>query len=249
MNQYEIIEKIKKALRLARKAGTDGERVAAENAARRMAENNGIALENVTVEDEGVDKTGAGDTGKWTTVTGCEVGFAGVMLWEHFGVKLVTQVSREKGKSRYQYTFFGTRINIEVAKYAFDIMLRESRRAWEEVKTWRGVEGMDKQVFMRGWFCVIHEKLLAHPIRNDAAQFAAEKAKTEKDYEAFKKDIGVKSRKPKMRNEDKITAANRYNALEAGMNVAGRVSLNRPCGGTPTVRPEVGETRFLKGGV
>lgn len=246
MNQDVIIEKIKKALRLARKAGTEGERQAAEAAAKRMAENNGIALDSVSVDDAGVDKTGADDGEKWTTLTGCEVGFAGGLLWTHFGVKMVISSRRERNVSKYRYTFFGTRINIEVAKYAFDIMLRESRRAWNEVKEWRGMGGgIDKQLFMQGWFANIHAKLTANPIRNDVEVFEAEKAKTEEDYKKFKEERGVESKPQKLRKVSEREAAKRYDSLEAGFDAAAKVSLNRPCGGTATVRPEVGETKFL----
>ena len=46
-SQDEIIEKIRNIVRLARRAGTDGERVAAEAAAKRLADKHGIALETL----------------------------------------------------------------------------------------------------------------------------------------------------------------------------------------------------------
>ena len=66
MNQEEIIAKISKVLALAKKAGTDGEKTAALEAAKRLANANGIDLDEV--DDTVVDPSVARADGEATSV-------------------------------------------------------------------------------------------------------------------------------------------------------------------------------------
>lgn len=237
----DIIETIKKALRLAQKAGTEGERVAAEAAAKRLADAHGINLSNVSVTDAEAKATMRGDERLYPR-KGAEVGFACNLIREHFGV-VVMQTYR-RGDRKMRLTFFGVNINIEIAKYVYDILIREFTKAWGEAKGW----GLDKRAFMTGWFKKLDIKLTANPIRNDIDQFRAEAEAAEKKFKEYcdsKRNSGnpVKDKETKMSHKD-------AEALYRGFMEADRVSLRRPCEGRATPSPfTLGHTPALKGGL
>jgi hypothetical protein len=225
-----IVEKIKKAMRLAQKAGTEGERVAAENAAKRLASANGIALESITVEDNEA-KSAMVEGEDWYRLSGCEVGHAVNLIRRHFAVVMML---RQHGR-RVKFTYFGCRLNIEIAKYVYEIVIRESRSAWNRtrkahatkqlvVRAQYGVEMDDlkKGAFMRGFFFALHEKLEKNPIRNDLEQYEAERKSAERKFEEFKSRGGVEETKMRRSPQD-------YSAANAGYAAGKGVSLNRPC--------------------
>lgn len=243
--QDEVIDKIKKALRLARKAGTDGERIAAENAARRLAENNGVSLDEIKVSDSDA-KAKYEKLENRIRRHGVLSGFISTIIREHFGVVIVQEYApRAKRMNLY---FFGTKINIEVAKYVYEILWRETERAWKEAREeltrprigygWmadfakpprREINKL-KYSFLRGWFAVIHDKLTKNPLRNDREQFAEEKKAAEKAFEKFKEQASVTQKQSKSKEVD-------VDALYGGMEKARRVNLSRPCEGSETVYP------------
>lgn len=225
-----IVEKIKKAMRLAQKAGTEGERIAAENAAKRLAASNGIALESITVEDSEA-KSQMVDGEEWYRLSGCEVGHAINLIRNHFAVVMML---RQRGR-RVRFTYFGCRLNIEIAKYVYEIVIRESRSAWnktrkahiakrEMVERLYGerIDDLKKGAFMRGFFFALHEKLERNPIRNDLEQYEAERKSAERKFEEFKARGGVREQNMRKSQED-------ISALNMGYQSAQHVSLNRPC--------------------
>ena len=240
--QDEVIEKIKKAMRLARKAGTDGERAAAEAAAKRLADAHGISLASVEVtecEAKAVRVDGEKD---WTR-TGKECHYASMILRKHFGVIVIQHFRR--GSRKMRLDFIGCRLNIAVAEYVYEILWRESLRAWcaanEAVK--REYDGMllaqglqherdlagrrqrpvllKKDSFMCGWFARIDEKLTAHPLRNDTAQLEAEK-KAAEDF--LERQQGIKNRNFHSDKSDR-------ESMMKGYAEADKVNLSRPCEG------------------
>lgn len=230
-----IIEKIKKCLRLANKAGTEGERVAAEAAARRMAYANGINLSEVDAQGENIGKAVEVKGDKDYIRYGCQVGFAVDIIRRHFGVVIV-QI-QWKRKSRMQFVFLGVNINIEIAKYVYDILIREFNKAFREAKGW----GLDKKSFASGWFRKIDMKLTEHPIRNDLEQFQQEKAAAEDKFKEYKSRNNVQNHVNKTSNKD-------AEALYRGFMAADSVSLNRPCDGRASASPfALGHTAQLKG--
>lgn len=240
-NIDDIIERIKKALRLAQKAGTDGERDAAERAAKRLADTHGIDLSRVKVTDGEAKATMRKEERRYRRV-GAEVGFTVNIIREHFGV-VVMQTYR-RGEDWMHLTFFGVNINIEVSKYVYDILIREVNRAWKEAKGW----GLDKRSFMTGWFAKIDQKLTAHPLRNDTEQFAEEKEAAEREFRKFQLKRAQEGNPVK----DKNTSGSQKSAeaLYRGFMAADKVSLNRPCDGRATPPPfAIGHTPALKGGL
>ena len=240
--QDEVIEKIKKAMRLARKAGTDGERAAAEAAAKRLAERNGISLASIEVtecEAKAVRVDGEKD---WTR-TGKECHYASMILRKHFGVIVIQHFRR--GSRKMKLDFIGSRLNIAVAEYVYEILWRESLRAWceahkavvkeydammeangiEHRRDWAGRRQrpvlLKKDSFMSGWYARIDEKLTAHPLRNDTAQLEAEKQAAE---DLLKRQQGIKDRNFHSDKSDR-------ESMMKGYAEADKVNLSRPCEG------------------
>lgn len=242
-SQDEVIEKIKKAMRLARKAGTDGERAAAEAAARRLAERNGISLESVDyTECDAKAVRIDGDADRWTR-TGKECHYAGMILRKHFGVIVIQHFRR--GSRKMRLDFIGSRLNIAVAEYVYEILWRESLRAWgaahkavkmeydglllaqglEHRRDWSGrirrPTLLKKDSFMVGWFAKIDEKLTAHPLRNDTEQLAAERKAAE---DLLKRQDGVRDKEIRSDSSDQAS-------MSRGYAEADKVNLSRPCEG------------------
>lgn len=234
-----VLDKIKKVMRLAEKAGTDGERIAAENAAKRLATLHGIDLSKVKVAGTSEAKAVQVDGEKRYHRSGVEVGFICHILRKHFGV--IVMQSYRKGSAWMFLTFFGVNINIEIAKYVYDILQRESRRSWLAVRGW----GYNRRSFMTGWFQRIDQKLTEHPLRNDREQFMEERAAAERKFQHFRDQHNEEIK-------DARTRASRADrkALYGGYEAASKVNLARPCEGRATASPfALGHTKQLKGGL
>ncbi len=236
----------------ARRAGTDGERQAAELAARRIADRHGIALESVEVGPD-AGRTVKADEATAGAYRGCEFGMAAWIIREHFAVQVMFCVNR---LGHGHLSWFGTRVNIDVARYAFDIIIRECRkhcraargkheRAWREYRE-KCIEAhlvpcpqkFSKESFMRGWFHVINEKLTAHPLRNDLDAFRAEKRRLEAAFDRYRQSNAVTDVRHRPRRSSAWSVA-------AGMEAAKSVNLSRPCEGrAPAAR--VGRTLMLE---
>ena len=241
-SQDEIIEKIRNIVRLARRAGTDGERVAAENAAKRLADKHGIALE--TLEETAAEiVTDAFVDDGFKTVPYMELGYITNILREHFGIILI-QERRADRKTRL--TWVGTAINVDIAKHVYVVLLRACRKDWGEVRIAKRnakataitsrttsadrhalvqLRNLSQKSFYDGWFTSIHRKLAANPLRNDLEQFAAEKKAAEKKLQEMKEQKNLMEHK-------RSSAQNRVDRLssELGLAAGSRINLNRPCG-------------------
>lgn len=249
MNQDDIIEKIKKCLRLARKAGTEGEKIAAEAAAERMAKANGISLDRVNPDGENVAGAKIEQDTKLWRARGIEIAYIVQIIRDHFGVVMLT--NRWKRSPQCSFTFFGSSLNIDVAKYVFQILWRESDKAWTAARGedrklllesahmvgMRIPKGtrlcrLNKRCFMSGWFMQIDRKLKEHPLRNDIEVYQQEKAEAERKFQEYKDQHQgqVKTNHHTVKQNDK-------NALYAGYMAAAKVNLNRPCEGRETASP------------
>lgn len=235
-----VLDKIKKMVRLANGTSEQGERDAAMRMAKKMADAHGIALDSVDADSPGPGQTLMYTDGRRQRFSGCEYGLAVHILKKHFAVQVIMRI--EGGGGPGHAIFFGCRINIEVAKYAWDIMLRESRKAWNAYRrksslmrmiergyrlpgsAARLVRKPDKGAFMSGWFFRIDQKLTENPIRNDIEQFNAERALMERDFQRYCAHNNVKESKGRKAKQD-------FSAVMAGMSSAEAVSLNRPCEG------------------
>ena len=240
MNVDDIISKIKKAMRLAAKAGTEGERVAAERAAHRLAESSSIDISTLKV-NESESKAVMRDDGETLRHFGAESGFAYQLIRKHFGVIVMEWRDRNSRSSIRRVTFFGVNLNIEVAKYVYVILMREFHKDYKEVKGW----GLDKRSFMTGWFMQIDKKLTEHPLRNDKEQYEAEKEAAERKFKEYQSNPDNNVKMNTVRRDDKDAEA-----LYRGFRSAERVNLSRPCEGSASPSPfSLGHTAQLKGGL
>ena len=236
MDLEGIIAKIKKAIRLAQKAGTEGERVAAERAAHRLAESNGIDISTLKIGDSEA-KAVMKDDGDKLRHYGAESGFAYQLIRKHFGVIVMEWRDKNSTSSIRRVTFFGVNINIEIAKYVYVILMREFHKDYKEVKGW----GLDKRSFMTGWFMQIDKKLTDYPLRNDRDQFEAEKEAAERKFKEYQsKTDNIKMRTINRSNKD-------AESLYRGFRSAEKVNLSRPCEGQASASPfALGHTKQLK---
>ena len=232
MNPEEIIAKIRKVLALAKKAGTDGEKTAALEAAKRLANANGIDLDEV--DDTVVDPSVAMADGEATSVDengGEEMRLSMAILKQHFGVCVaVAEIGAGRHMKR-RMLWFGSRLNIGVAQWVYHILMRESRKAWESVK---GM-GLKRDMFMHGWFSRIHELLTLHPIRNDLDVLEQERKEAERAMEGFKQknDGQERGRLRKGNDEDGKSVIEGYDRAKS-------VILSRPVNGEETSKnPEI----------
>ena len=236
MNNIDnIIERIKKAVRLANKTTEAGERDTAMRLARQLAERNGVAFEDILENNHDAGRQ-VQESSEWEHGHGVIDGHACVIIRNHFGVVVMLHA---RGVMR-KYTYFGNSLNIGIAKYVNEILHREAQKAWREVKKeteWELGFEVDKKSFMRGWFFRIHKKLTEHPIRNDLDQFEAERKAAEEQFKRYSDDHNV-------RNSNIAGAGKRADdaSLYHGSMLADRVSLNRPCeaGGTGAGVAQVG---------
>lgn len=230
MNIDAVIEKIKKAVRLARGTTEAGERDAALRLARALAEKNGLAFDDIDAEAVSNAAVIVNDS-KHSRLLGREVTYAIAIIKAHFGVYMVENVWKD---GRASFTWFGTKINIDIARYVFHILIRESRNGWKEArKVVKKISVPDanlKDSFMRGFFSTIWQRLSRAPLRNDREQFLAEQKSAEKKYDEFLQNNAVKDRKRRGTNSDKPADGA---AIMMGVEAGEQVSLARPCGNAP----------------
>ena len=227
----EAIAKIRKIMSLVRKAATEGEREAALQAASRLAQCHNLHLEDFSDSDIGIAETVVLYDSKFKTNNmGIEVRLATEVLYRHFGVVVFWQIRKEGLKKRTSLSWVGNRLNIGVAKYAFEIMLRECRKHWRECQGW----WFKRVHFMRGWFYTIEKKLEEHPLRNDTDVFNKETEEARKKVKRLVDEGGFTERhERRVRNYD-------HESVIRGARMAERVNLSRPvdstgCSQTPAV--------------
>jgi hypothetical protein len=236
MTEIEItIEKIKKAVRLANRTTELGERETALRLARRLAEAKGLAFDDIVVEREEASARREDDS-EYTRWHGSVSGWAIITLRQHFGVVVMTCTRRDK-VGRARMTWFGSALNIDIARYCYDVLVRECERAWHKVQ---GI-GLKKEQFVRGWFYAIDRKLTEHPLRNDSEQFEAERREAERKFKEAADGENVKNKKMRKASADD-------DALTMGYQLGKGVSLNRPCGTNAGQNSgDLTETKLLKG--
>lgn len=230
MDIDEVIAKIKKAIRLANKTTSEGERDTALRLARRLAEKNGVAFDEVA-EEAFADRAVKVDDEEYKTTPGSEFGFACFIIRTHFGVIIMRYVSRARGKHKSRLSWIGSRLNIDIAKHVYHILIRESRRAFREASKATASVGvkLNRETFMRGFFWALHNKLTENPLRNDLEQSIQE---AERRLLAYQQE-GHKVEESRQRNA-KLTDAT---ALAKGFAAGNAVNLARPCEGQTTASP------------
>ena len=113
------------------------------------AENNGVAFDEIA-EEASVDKAVKVDDEEFKTTPGSEFGHACFIIRTHFGVIIMRSVSRAVGLHKSRLSWIGSRLNINIAKHVYHILIRESRRAFREAS----------KATIIGW------KFLSHQVKN-----------------------------------------------------------------------------------
>ena len=239
----DIIEKIRKCMRLARNSGSEGEKNAAEASAKRLADKAGLSLSDIIQTDSAI-KTDEFCDNTLHPVLGSEIGYVTAVLRQHFGIILIQCMFGRKVK----YKWVGTKINVEIAKHVFEILIRECRKDWKEARIARSLAAdltspkykgyrspdkerrlvalskLNKRAFLDGWFYTIHQKLIAHPLRNDIDQFNAEKKSCEEFFKKMQEESDIKDK----RKKNGASELDRTSVM-MGFDAAKKVNLNRPC--------------------
>lgn len=242
MNTDEIIEKIKKAIRLANRTTSEGERDTAMRLAKRLADSNGIALEQISADEPSSDKAIMDDDENVVSMRGVEIGYICYILREHFGVIAVMNRLR-RSPSHATISWIGSRLNIEIAKHVWHILRREALNSWrnsqkeakrkllcfnfdpkvlEVLKKSNAMPKVDKASFMHGFFIAIDQKLKDCPLRND---LDGAKKEASKKLDEFKSNNKVKDQKA---SSNKSLNAK---SLAMGAQAGNKVNLARPCEG------------------
>ena len=224
MNIDEVIDKIKKAIRLANKTTSEGERDTALRLARRLADNNGVAFEQVAEEaaEPERDKTSIEEDDVATRTPDDVFGHACFIVKTHFGVIIMRMRQTGVRRARNRLSWIGSRLNIDIARHVYHILLRESARAYAEAKRETEAYGvkMSRASFMQGFFFALHRKLEENPLRNDldASIRDADRKLLEyaQEHEVRMKKSGGRKAK------DGI-------AIVAGFMAGQKVNLARPC--------------------
>lgn len=231
----QVMEKIRKAVRLAARTDSEGERDTAMRLAKRLADANGLAFAAVAADTAERDRAVMEDGGERLSTSGCEVGVICYILWRHFGV--IAVFTRDGRRARADVSWIGTQINIAIARHVWHVLLRECRAAWRRAKAdavarRRRIEAnlagdasgrvleIKKQAFMAGFFAAIDRALEERPIRND---MAAARTAAERRFDEFRAAHAVKTRKKT------IGKGADARVVAMGAEAGGRVNLSRPC--------------------
>ena len=235
----EVISRIKKAIRLANKTTEQGEKETAMRLAKSLADKNGISLDSIEVGENRSDAVQVDDPdAHW--FDGSEIGHICYILREHFGVVVMMN---QYPNRKMRITWFGSRLNIDIAKHVFHILRRESAKAWEETRKvlvmnheerMKKLNGgflpilplsyrrkYDRAAFMRGFFFSISKKLTENPLRNDLDE---DKRAAERKFLEFKDGHNVKEKKGRQSKGD-------AESIIQGLNAGNKVNLARPCEG------------------
>lgn len=245
----EVIDKIKRIMRLAQRTSEAGEASAARQKAELLAKKHGISIESLDCHDSDIKTIYDCDTELFTK-PGIELGLISAVIHEHFGVVIIQH--RFPGKREVKVSWVGTPLNIGIAIHVFNILSREVKHAYDKErfapKRYVSIDGkptllpaaarkVDKTSFLNGWFSAIHKTLSEHPLRNDIDQFEAEKKSAEALFKQMKKDMDI----GKGRNLIKNKLINRKDAA-AGFIAGKKVHLNRPCeAGDYTPKTQLGD--------
>jgi hypothetical protein len=151
MTNQEIIEKIKKLLRMKR-GGTSAEVETALNLAQELARKHGIDLANVDPNEESEQRR----------ITHEDAVRSGRIQWESKYAMLIAQnffnvttVIRAVGWRQCVLTFIGTAWDVQIAIYVFRFLVGHFRREWNS----RRGRCRNRQAFMYGMFIGLSTKL------------------------------------------------------------------------------------------
>lgn len=169
MTREEIIEKIKKLLRMKR-GGTTGEIENALAMAAKLAREHGIDLATVNPDEQA--QTIKHQSDALTSRLPQEARFAAAVLVNFFNVQICVTQRRHPVRiydRQYVLNYIGTDWEIEVARYVFQFLQKHFRRAWADRKNKR----LKKRLaFLNGMFLGLCYKLANEKKDNQPSEAA-----------------------------------------------------------------------------
>ena len=174
MNNYAVIEKIKKLLRMKR-GGTAGEIENALAAAAELARRHGIDLASVNPDQESAQRvTHVEEVLKLRLPV--EARFAAAILVNFFNLQICFKpaINLPCLRLNASVTFVGTAWDCEVARYVFVFLQRHFRSAWNHRENRRL---KNREAFMHGMFLGLAAKLEAQQPKGEGLILATNERK------------------------------------------------------------------------
>lgn len=219
-DREKIIAKIKKCLALSASAN-EHEADAALRQARRLMEIYGVSDLDIEAAEAAERRAKAGAQKRpanWETALACRVGDA-------FGCRVIFRSERHIG----QWTFIGCGAAPEVSQYAFEVLLRQAKRARAEHIVSRlkrcktATKTMRADLFCEGWVSAVTKTIKEFALDDRQAQAISAYVSTH--YPALS---ALASRD---RNEGRRLSGREYDDVAAGYTLGRSAELNRGVGG------------------
>jgi hypothetical protein len=234
MTRDEVIEKVKKLLRMKR-GGTQGEIENALAMAAELARKHGINLAGVDPDAE--EEKIRHETDALTSRLPLDAKLAAAILVNFFNVQVVVSNRAEPNKpwkNQYLINYIGTAWDISVARYVFVFLQRHFRSSWTHRENRRL---KNREAFLNGMFIGLSNKLYdQRKLTSTEAGLvlvgravALRKAYVDKTW-PNNKDVDLKT-------DDSDASAARWAGLQAGRNTEIRSGVGD--GNAPAARPQL----------
>jgi hypothetical protein len=232
----DIVEKVKKCLRLAER-GTEHEKKVAMEKAASIAQNYRIDMTLLNLEDESTpDQNVAREDVNMGKKIDVRFRHVAIILKTHFNVGVIYTGSRYSGR---EIVFVGFEQDVDMAKYLLEMLTEEFSRLWVSHKKYTNDITRNKASYYYGLYLGLNETL-----SNNHKKVVEEKLQTvgidrresvSNNYQLAiidqteKINSAVNKHFPRLVTRSaKLTNIRSYSSVEAG-RIAGRsISVNRP---------------------
>jgi len=238
MNRDEIIEKIKKLLRMKR-GGSAGEIENALAMAAKLAREHGIDLDQVNPDDETKTERITHYEEVLTLRMPLEARFALAICVNFFNVQICHCAGgrRREGAVEYVYNhsvvFVGTAWDIQIARYVFVFLQHHFRASWRHRKNRRL---QNREAFLHGMFLGLAAKLEeARQKEAGVGLIHIDRAiQLRKDYLA---KLFPNAKDAPLEPDDSDAAAAKYAGVLAGRDTQIRPAVEKPAAPAPAALP------------
>ena len=195
-DKEKIVSKIKKLMELATNNPEEKEKESAMRHAQRLMTIYNLEMTDLdSVESDYIND----DTIDLLKSYRSETNWAGVIVQEHFFVKIVLN------KTKNKIHVLGKPENVQVAKYIFEFLKQEFRRNWQNYKTEMNIQGTDgKTDYCKGLFLGLHAKLTEEKTATIQERGLVLRKDIKLDDFAENQFDKLKKSKPRQNGNDKI---------------------------------------------
>jgi hypothetical protein len=244
MNQDEVIEKIKKLLRMKR-GGTAGEIENALAMAAELARKHGINLGSVDPDE--VKQTIRHESDALKSKLTLEAKYAAGILVNFFNVNvLVSQRAFIKGfqvKRQYVVNFVGTEWDIEVARYVFIFLQKHFRCSWARRENRRLKNCM---AFLEGMYLGLGYKLSQERETNVDEAGLVLVGKADMLRREYLDKTWPNSKATNVDHDDSGWTASKMAGIQAGKNTNIRKAMDKPAApARPALPPQKDQMDLL----